>query len=74
MQVFWVSLVTVVCTAGFICFGVLIKYGLYGVYDVWGMTGVLVLGFGAAIGILPIGFLYDRQEALRRRRDGDRLF
>lgn len=74
MRLFLWAVVMTAFSVGFMCFGVLAKYGLYAILADLGMVWVFIIGIGAFIGLLPIGFLYDRQEALRRRQDGVRFF
>lgn len=51
------------------------REGLISIYGdgsrIWFMAFLIA---GIVIGLLPIGFLYDRQEAKRRRSDGEKLF
>lgn len=51
------------------------RAGAIAIYEdgasLWFM-GFLTLGIG--VGLLPIGFLYDRQEAKRRKSVGEKLF
>jgi len=61
--------------AGLICAFYVFREGLIAIYgdgsSLWFMAFLIA---GIVIGLLPIGFLYDMQEAKRRKSDGERLF
>ena len=65
------SLIAVGLGCGFYVF----REGLIAIYgdgsNLWFMAFLIL---GIVIGLLPIGFLYDRQEAKRRKSDGEKLF
>lgn len=54
---------------GFLCFAILLKLGIVAALEKYGMGFMLLLGAGAIIGVLPIGFLFDRREAQRQQQD-----
>jgi hypothetical protein len=61
-----VALMVLAFGIGFFCFAIIIKEGATALYPQYGMY-TIILGIGAGIGLLPIGFLFDRQEALKRQ-------
>ena len=54
--------------AGMICFVILVKHGAISVVDDYGPLLAIVIGLGAAIGLLPIAYLFDKQEAAKKQR------
>ena len=61
---------------GFCCFIVVMKFGLTAIYEQYGAELTIFLGVACVIGLLPIGFLFDkavaREKALAELRERER--
>lgn len=64
-------LFVVVSIAGFVCFGIVVKFGLIEIYKLYGAGMTIFLGIFMGLGFLPIAFHFDREERQlhRLRRD-----
>ena len=70
----WLSTLVGICfLIGFLCLSVLLKLGAWEAYAEFGLIAAILLCGGALIGVLPIGFLFDRQERRRQRQSGSRF-
>lgn len=67
------SLVGICFFLGFLCFAVLLKFGVWAAYAEFGLIPAILLCIGAFIGVLPIGFLFDRQQSRRQQQSGSRF-
>lgn len=65
----WLATLIGICfMVGFLCFAVLLKFGVWAAYAEFGLVAAIFLCIGSFIGGLPIGFLFDRQERRRQQQ------
>lgn len=68
---FAVLLFVIISVAGFVCFGIVLKFGLVAIYQQYGFGMTVLLSVFMVLGFLPLAFHFDREERqlLRLRRD-----
>jgi len=63
-----VALMVLTFGVGFLCFGVVLTYAVNALIAEHGFIYAAAITLGGAVGLLPIAFLFDRQEALKRQQ------